>query len=249
MIEILILCAAGFAAGALNAVAGGGTFLSLPALIYVGVPPVTANATATVTALPGYIASAWGFREDIRSEGALGLRAILTVTVLGSIAGSFLLIATPGDAFLDIVPWLLLLATLLFATGPAMIGQFRKRSVASAGRLVSGVTVLAVAIYGGYFNGGLGIMLLAVFGLIGFTDLHGMNGLKNILSALLSLVSAVTLAAAGLVAWEHAVLMALCATVGGYLGARLSRRIVRTDLLRIFVTVVGLFMTVMFFTA
>jgi len=247
LVEILLLVGAGFAAGLLNAVAGGGTFLSLPALIYIGLPPVSANATATLIALPGYISSAWGFRHDMQREGVLSLWAIAVVGIVGSVLGALLLIITPGDTFLWVVPWLLLLATMMFAFGPRLLGAIQKRGVGSAGVGVSVAAILAVSVYGGYFNGGLGIMLLATFGFIGYVNLHGMNGLKNVLSAVVSLVSAVTFVAAGLIAWKPALVMAVSATIGGYLGARLSRRIVRTDLLRHFVTGIGLVMAVVFF--
>lgn len=247
MIDLILLIAAGAAAGVLNAVAGGGTFISLPVLIYLGVPPVSANATATFSALPGYVTGAWGFRHDLKAEGPLGLRGIAAVAVTGSIIGALLLIITPGEAFINIIPWLLLLATVLFATGPYLLSAIRRRGGGSAGPVLSGAIILAVSIYGGYFNGGLGIMLLAAFGLIGYVNLHGMNGLKNILSALLSLVSSVTFVLADLIAWEQAVVLALSAAVGGYVGASLSRRIVRMDLLRLFITAVGASITAAFF--
>ncbi|WP_410219364.1 sulfite exporter TauE/SafE family protein [Paracoccus sp. (in: a-proteobacteria)] len=247
MIELILLIAAGAAAGVLNAVAGGGTFISLPVLIYLGVPPVSANATATFSALPGYVTGAWGFRQDLKAEGSLGLRWIAAVAVTGSIIGALLLIITPGDAFMGIVPWLLLLATALFATGPYLLSTIHRRGGGNAGPVLSAAAILAVSIYGGYFNGGLGIMLLAAFGLIGYVNLHGMNGLKNILSALLSLVSSVTFVLADLIAWEQAVVLALSAAVGGYIGASLSRRIVQIDWLRLFITAVGASMTAAFF--
>ncbi|WP_112323028.1 sulfite exporter TauE/SafE family protein [Oceanibium sediminis] len=247
MFEFVLLCVAGFAAGVLNAVAGGGTFLSLPALIYVGVPPVSANATATLIALPGYLSSAWGFRDDMQAEGSLGLREILLVAALGSIIGALLLIVTPGETFLWVVPWLLLLATILFASGPYLLAAVRRRGLGDAGPVLSAGAILAVSIYGGYFNGGLGIMLLATFGLIGYRNLHGMNGLKNVLAVVLSLISALAFIAAGLIVWDLALGMAVSAALGGYVGARMSRRIVRTDLLRHFVTGVGATMALAFF--
>lgn len=247
MFDILLLALAGFAAGLLNAVAGGGTFLSLPALIYVGLPPISANATATLTALPGYVSSAWGFRHGVRAEGSLGLRIIIGIAAAGGVVGALLLVVTPGETFLWIVPWLLLLATVLFAAGPGLLRHLRRSDDSQAGPVVSGITIFAVSIYGGYFNGGLGIMLLATLGLIGYVNLHGMNGIKNALSAVLSLISALVFVKAGLIAWEQALVMALAATLGGYVGARWSRRIVRTDLLRYFVTGVGVVMTVIFF--
>ncbi|MCW8843968.1 MAG: sulfite exporter TauE/SafE family protein [Rhodobacteraceae bacterium] len=247
MFDFLLLAVAGLAAGLLNAVAGGGTFLSLPALIYVGVPPVSANATATLTALPGYISSAWGFRHDMTREGVLSLRAIIGVGAVGAVLGALLLTITPGDTFLWVVPWLLLLATVMFAFGPVLLGQIQTRGVGAVGVFGSGIAIALVSIYGGYFNGGLGIMLLATFGFIGYVNLHGMNGLKNVLSAVVSLVSSLTFIGAGLIAWEQAVVMAASSALGGYLGARMSRRIVRTDLLRHFVTVVGALMALVFF--
>lgn len=245
--DIFLVTAAGFCAGLLNAIAGGGTFLSFPALIYLGISPVGANATATLIALPGYISSAWGFRHDMQREAALSLWTIAVVGIVGAGLGALLLTITPGDTFLWVVPWLLLLATAMFAFGPILLRMVQKFGVGSAGVGVSSSAILMVSIYGGYFNGGLGIMLLATFGFIGYSNLHAMNGLKNILSAVVSLVSAITFIAAGLIAWKPALVMALSATLGGYLGARVSRRIVRTDLLRHFVTAIGLAMAAVFF--
>ncbi|WP_307537148.1 sulfite exporter TauE/SafE family protein [Paracoccus sp. PAMC 22219] len=247
MVELLLLIVAGFASGVLNAVAGGGTFITFPVLVYLGVPPVSANATATLSALPGYASGAWAFRNDIRAEGSLGIIGTLVIAAIGSIIGGVLLILTPGDAFLAIVPWLLALATLLFAIGPRLLIAIRQRGIGNAGHVVSGGVILAVSIYGGYFNGGLGIMLLAALGLIGYVNLHGMNGLKSALSALLSLISAMTFVYADLIAWEPAAALAVSATLGGYIGASASRKITRMDLLRIFITLIGTAMTIAFF--
>lgn len=248
-LDLALVCVAGFAAGALNAVAGGGTFLTLPALVYLGVPPVAANATATLTALPGYVSSAWAFRRDMRAEGSLGLRAILLVAIIGGVLGAGLLLVTSNDVFGGLVPWLLLLATGLFAVGPRLMAHLKRSGRKTAGPLLSAAVILGVSVYGGYFNGGLGIMLLAAFGLLGYVDLHGMNGLKNVLSALLSLVAAGTFIAAGLISWEHAIPMAAASAIGGYVGGRASRMITRTDYLRAFVIAVGLVMAALFFAA
>lgn len=246
MLTMLLLCVAGFAAGALNAVAGGGTFLTFPALVWTGVPPIMANATATFTALPGYLGSAWAFRRDIENEGALGLVWIILVAASGGLLGALLLLVTTAEAFNGIVPWLLLGATVLFAAGPKL-----QTTMIAGGRtcppLLTAIAIFAVSVYGGYFNGGLGIMLLAVFGLVGFRKLHGMNGLKNVLSSLLSAVSVVTYAAAGLIAWDAAIVLALATTVGGYIGARLARRIRNPSRLRVGIVMVGVTMTVVFF--
>ncbi len=246
MLTTLVLILAGLAAGALNAVAGGGTFLTFPALVWAGVPPVAANATATLAALPGYVGSAWGYRHDLRAQGPLGLRTIVVLAVLGGFLGALLLLVTPSTAFSAIVPWLLMLATVAFAAGPWLLRRITARG-RTVGAGLAGAMVLAVTVYGGYFNGGLGIMLLAVFGLVGFTDLNAANGLKNAVSAILSLVSVATYIAAGLIDWAHALPLALSCAAGGYVGAALARRITRPARLRGVITAVGAAMTVAFF--
>lgn len=247
MFTIVLLSLAGFAAGCLNAVAGGGTFLTFPALVYLGFPPVAANATATVAALPGYGGSAYAYRQDMASEGTLRMPALVVTAAAGGVAGALLLLVTPSEVFGGLVPWLLLVSTVLFAMGPKLMRELNRRGAGQAGPLLSGATIFAVSVYGGYFNGGLGIMLLASFGLLGHVNLHGMNGLKNVLSALLSLVSATTFAAAGLIYWREAVIMALAAATGGYVGAWLVRRMTRTGPIRAFIAAVGATMTVIFF--
>jgi uncharacterized protein len=247
MFSIFLLTIAGLLAGAINAIAGGGTFISFPALVWLGVTPIMANATATLTALPGYLGSAWAYRRDVKAEGALGLRTIVAVTALGGLSGAGLLLVTPGEAFIGIVPWLLLVATLLFAAGPRLMSAARSRGRAAPGPILSTGAIFVVAVYGGYFNGGLGIMLLAVLGLIGFTNLHGMNGLKNALSAVLSIVSVATYAVAGLIAWDSALVLAVATAVGGYIGARHARRIRHTELLRAAIVGAGAIMTLVFF--
>lgn len=247
MWELILVALSGFVAGLLNSVAGGGTFFTLPVLILIGIPPTMANATATLAVLPGYLSSSWAFRKNLRVEGALTLRKILITSCFGGLLGALLLIITTGEAFLWIIPLLLLVATILFAANPLLIKLIQKHKTGGLGSIVSSAAIFVVSAYGGYFSGGLGIMLLATFGWLGFTDLHGMNGLKNVLSALLSFVSAIAFIVAGLIAWEHALPMAICATIGGYVGARYSQKIVRTDLLRAFIILVGTGMTISFF--
>lgn len=125
MLEIFVLCVAGFATGALNAVAGGGTFISFPALVWLGVPPIMANATATLTAIPGYAGSAWAFRKDIAAEGALSLPVMLLISALGGLTGALLLTVTNEEVFMGLVPWLLLVATLIFAAGPKLLALLK----------------------------------------------------------------------------------------------------------------------------
>lgn len=243
LIAIPVLLAAAFVAGALNAVAGGGSFLTLPALVWTGVPALAANATGTAALLPGYLAGAWGFREDVQAPPGLSLGALALLSVAGGAAGAGLLLVTPDALFQRVVPWLLLLATVLFALGPRVAQALAGRQ-ARPWQAVAGV--LAVSAYGGYFNGGLGILLLALFTLLGQTHLNAMNGLKNGVSALLTTMAVGLYMAGGLVQWRQALLMALAATLGGYGGARVARRLPALWLRR-GIVLTGLLMAVLFF--
>ncbi|MDD2608150.1 MAG: sulfite exporter TauE/SafE family protein [Giesbergeria sp.] len=246
--DALLLLAAAFGAGALNAVAGGGSFLTLPALVWTGAPPVVANATGTVALLPGYLASVWGQRQDMQAPPGLSLWAVALLSLLGGALGAGLLLLTPHATFSRIVPWLLLLATALFAFGP-WLRQWASGTAGTAGaapRWRVGVGLLAVGVYGGYFNGGLGILLLAFWSLCGAMSLHQMNALKNGVSALLAAIAVAVYAAGGVVQWPQALLMMLAATAGGYTGARLARRI-PVPWLRAGIVLTGLAMAALFF--
>jgi len=243
MIDLLLLAAA-FLAGAMNAVAGGGSFLTLPALIYAGVPPVAANATGTVARLPGYASGVYGYRHDLAPVGDLGLPVLALVSLVGGLAGAGLLLVTPDALFRDIVPWLLLAATGLFAFGGALAARLRSVGLHGDGALLG--TLFVVSVYGGYFNGGLGILLLAQLSLFGMTDLNAMNGLKNLFSAVLTAIAVAAYAAGGAVDWPKAALMILAAVAGGYAGARVGRRIPPT-ILRAGIIAVGLTMSALFF--
>lgn len=243
MIELLLLTAA-FLAGAMNAVAGGGSFLTLPALIYAGVPPVAANATGTVALLPGYASGVYGYRHDLAPVDGLSLPVMAAVSLVGGLAGAGLLLVTPDAVFRDIVPWLLLAATGLFAFGGVLAARLRSVGLHGRGGLLG--TLFAVSVYGGYFNGGLGILLLAQLSLFGMTNLNAMNGLKNLFSAVLTAIAVVAYAAGGAVDWPKAALMILAAVAGGYAGARIGRRI-PPMVLRGAIIAVGLTMSALFF--
>lgn len=242
MHDYAVLILAAFAAGVLNTVAGGGTFLTFPALVYSGLPVVTANATSAVAVFPGYLAGAVGFRRELQSlKRGLLLRAA-GATVLGGLVGSLLLLVSSNEAFSAIVPFLLLIATSAFAFGDRIQSWARRHAALSERNPLGPVLV---SIYGGYFNGGLGIVLLALFSLQGMRDLNAMNGLKNGLSFLLSAISVAIFAVAGLVAWPQAVAMMLAATAGGYAGAPLARALPRSQV-RGIVIVVGVAMSMVF---
>jgi len=240
---LTVLSLAAFAAGALNAVAGGGSFLTFPALVLGGAPPIAANATGTVALLPGYASGTWGFREDLRPPPGLSLAVLLALSLVGGAAGAALLLLTPAPALRRIVPWLLLAATALFALAPRLVAAARH---GRPGRGAAAAGVLLVSVYGGYFNGGLGVLLLALFALLGHEDLNAMNGLKNLLSLALGAIAVALYAMGGVVLWREAVLMMAGTTLGGYVGARAARR-VPAPWLRGGIVATGLVMATLFF--
>ncbi len=234
---------AAFAAGVLNAIAGGGSFLTFPALVFAGVPPVAANATSAIAVSPGYLGSTLGFRPELRSLPATLLWREVVIAALGGLLGAGLLLITPAKVFSSIVPWLLLLATVLFALGPR-IAQLSGGAGHPRWRLPG---LLGVSIYGGYFNGGLGILLMALYTLTGESRLHTVNALKNLNSFVLSLLSVLAFALAGAIVWPQAVWMMLWATAGGWAGAHLARRL-PVQWVRALVIATGLVMSAVFFS-
>jgi len=242
MHDLMVLGVAAFAAGVLNTIAGGGTFLTFPALVFTGVPVVSANATSTVAVFPGYLGGALGFRREITTLENRFLFKVILATMVGGLTGSLLLLVSSNDAFSVVVPFLLAAATLAFAFGDRIRAWAEARKM-NAGESIG--TTLA-SVYGGYFNGGLGIILLALFSLWGMRDLHQMNGLKTLLSFVLSAISVVTFAVAGIVEWPQALLMMVAATAGGYAGAPLARILPRAAV-RATVIVVGAGMSALFF--
>ncbi|MGC2855271.1 sulfite exporter TauE/SafE family protein [Novispirillum sp. DQ9] len=244
MMGMVVLAVAAFCAGGLNAVAGGGTFLTFPALVMIGVPPIPANATSAIGVLPGYLSSAVSFRRDIGPVRGIGVPGLVAIGLVGGLGGALLLLVTPADAFSRLVPWLLLAATALFAAGPRLTRWLRGRG--AEGRLSAALGLLAVSVYGGYFNGGLGILLLALFSLLGLTDINTMNGLKNVLSAVLAAIASVAFAVAGIVSWPEAGVIMVASTIGGYVGGTLSRRI-PAPWLRAGIVAIGLVMSAIFF--
>ncbi len=243
MIDYPLLCLAGFAAGVINAIAGGGTFLTFPALVWAGVPPVAANATSAVAVFPGYVSSVLGFRRDLRGLPAGVLLRAALWSLAGGLIGGTLLLVSSDRAFSVVIPFLLLFATLAFAFQNRIVGRVRARArpVAANGA----VGLLGVSVCGGYFNGGLGIVMLALFALWGMRDLGLMNGLKNALSAIVSAISVAVFILAGIVAWPQALAMAAANVAGGYAGARLAR-VLPATVVRAVIVGVGLTMSVIF---
>lgn len=243
LVHAPLLAAAAFAAGALNAVAGGGSFLTFPALVFTGVPPIVANATSAVAVSPGYLGSTLGFKTELQAQPRALLWRETLVAGVGGVVGALLLLVTPGRLFSSLVPWLLLFATVLFAAGPWIARRAGGGQGHAAWRLPG---LAAVAVYGGYFNGGLGILLMALYTVVGESRLAVVNALKNLNSLVLSWLSVLAFALAGAIAWPQALLMMVAATVGGYAGAHLSKRLPVAGV-RVFVVVVGLVMSLLFF--
>jgi uncharacterized membrane protein YfcA len=246
----LLLVAAATAGGAMNAVAGGGSFLTFPSLLFAGVPAIPANATSAVALWPGSLASAWGYREDLAHEKRV-LRWFGAVSLAGGLAGALLLLLTPERTFRALIPWLLLGATAIFAFGPILARRLREAGslshrVTTRSLLWLSIVQLLVAVYGGYFGGGIGILMLAAFAAMGMEDIHAMNGLKAVLALLINGIAVVAFIVAGVVDWPAALLMVAGAVLGGYLGARGAKK-VDAKWLRVFVIVVGLTLTAYFF--
>ncbi|MDX6664619.1 MAG: uncharacterized protein QOG68_825 [Solirubrobacteraceae bacterium] len=218
--EWLLLVAAGFGAGAINSVAGGGSLLSFPALLAVGYPAVTANVTNLIAVLPGYLGGSFAYRDELRGQRGRA-RQLGALSAVGAAAGSALLLAGPDDVFASLAPWLILGACAALAARPLV----RVRTGRPRPMWVLFALVAAGAVYGGYFGAGLGIMLLAILGAFLPDDLHRINALKGLLSLVVALVSAVVVAVFGPVAWGPAGAMAAASLVGGHLGVGLARRL------------------------
>ena len=241
--ELSLLASASFIAGIINSIAGGGSFLTFPALVFTGVPTIAANATSAVAVFPGYLSGALGFAKELKEYPKSKFLLLITLSIMGGIGGSLLLLITPASVFSYIIPWLLGFATLLFAFGD-FVAKWAKKNSNSNGFL-GNLTTLIVCIYGGYFNGGLGIILLALFSTLGMRDIHLMNGLKNIMSFALSAASVVTFAIAGIVFWQQAIIMMIAATIGGYFGVVVARKLSKNTI-RTIIVIIGLVMTVIF---
>ena len=246
----LVVFFAGVAAGAINSIAGGGTLISFPALLWIGRDPILANATNAVALWPGSLAGAYGYRREL-STMRRWLLLLIVPSLLGGGAGAWLLLQTPSSTFERLVPFLILGATLLLAAQEMITRRLGIVARAHENPTRGWVTFvflfqLLVGLYGGYFGAGMGILMLAALGLIGLTDLHQMNGLKNILAVGINGIAAIYFALADAVVWGDALVLTLGAILGGYLGARVARHLGRR-FVRIAIVVIGIVMTIALF--
>ena len=252
LIQIIAILTAAFVAGMINAVAGGGTLITFPLLILFGVPPVVANATSTLALVMGTSGSLYGFRARIQ-EVRPWFKTFIPVSLLGGWIGSYLLTRGSEHSFARLVPFLVLFATLLFMLQGVMRRRVAHHAVVEmrgpAGRmpfLWAVIFQFFVSVYGGYFGAGIGILMLASLGFLGFADIHRMNTLKNVLGSLINLVAAVWFTACGLIDWPIMGVMTVGAVAGYFVGATYSQRLSQ-ERVRHLITAIGLIITVVMF--
>ncbi len=241
-----LMFVAAFAAGMVNSIAGGGTLLTFPLLIWLGLDPKVANATSTVALWPGLFGGLFGYRREMNDSSLMLMRLGVT-SVVGGGLGAWLLILTPSLTFARLVPFLILFATILFMLqGP--VNRWLRVPSPSSGSQKSWWTIAIIvqffsAMYGGYFGAGNGIWMLAAMGLLGLKDIHRANGIKNFLGICINSVAVIAFSISHLVAWPKALLMAVGALLGGYFGSRAAQRVGRTFIRRAIV-VIGFVITV-----
>lgn len=253
MIPLIILLVASILAGFANAVAGGGTFFSFPALTGIGLSSLVANATNAVAVTPGHALAAWSYRDTLkRAKGRLIIMWI--ASGIGAIAGAYLLTITPAKTFSALVPWLVLFATVSFAFGPAVQKAIQARKVATAidpdkkktVTVAAAITYMLASIYGGYFGAGQGIVLMTVLTLTGIDDIQEANAFKNAIATLCSLIAVIILAFKGIIVWKYGILMIVGATIGGLLGGKFAKSLDKKTL-RTIVIVIGTLLTIWYF--
>ena len=252
----LLLFIAAMLGGTLNSVAGGGSFITVPSLIFTRVLPVQANTTSTVALWPGSVASITAYRRELAKLNRVVILTLGATSLVGGVLGALLLLSTSQSTFLYLLPYLMLVATLLFAFSPRITTMLRKRSVKgiqekasiASWRALAGISFiqLIIAVYGGYFGGGIGIMILASLGIMGMENIHEMNGMKTVLQASINGVAVITFILARAVVWLPALVMVAGAIAGGYGGAYFARKL-DPRVIRVFVILVGTGMTIYFF--
>ena len=243
--QIIVLVGIGLFGGVWNAIAGGATLFTFPALMATGLPPVVANATNYLAFLPSNAAALPAYREELRGLGKT-LLPLLVVSGFGAIIGSILLLVSDPDFFVVLLPFLILTATCLFAFGDALRAWLLNTIGESRGNKAIYVGLFLSSIYGGYFGAGLGFILLGIAQLMGFSNFHIANSIKNLLATSLTILSTLVFGIGGLIAWPQAIAMIVGSTVGGYAGGRLAKR-VNTSYLRAVVITFGVVLSIVYF--
>jgi uncharacterized membrane protein YfcA len=249
--EAIFLFTAALVAGVLNSVAGGGGFIAFPALVVTGIPPINANATNTAALWPGTVASTGAYRNVLSREDRTLVLPLVVTGAIGGLIGAIVLLKTPQQTFLRLIPWLLLSATLLFCFSRRITRWIRERrgGETGAGHLsgASGALVqLVIALYIGYFGAGAGILMLALFALMGVENIHTMNGLKTLMASVCNAIALIAFIVARAIVWPQAILMVVGAAIGGYAGAYYAQKL-PPERVRQFVIVTGFAMSAYFF--
>jgi uncharacterized membrane protein YfcA len=241
---LLLAAAAGLLGGAMNALAGGGTFATMPTLIALGLPSPIANATSNVSLQPGALMSAWTFRKQLEPVGGIAVRWLAAITFVGGVIGALLLVATPARTFDLVVPWLLLLATLALGFGKRASEALHRHVAIGPRTLV--IAQLLLGIYGGYFGGGVGLMMVAAWGLLAGHEPHRLSGLRTLMLATANAAATIIFVSGNMVAWAFCVPMLLGALVGGWLGALLGKAL-PAHIIRVWTLIVTGVTTLVFF--
>jgi uncharacterized membrane protein YfcA len=244
VITVIVLAAAAFLGGAINALAGGGSLVTFPALLFAGLNPIDANASSVVALFPATFASVWAYRRRIFDVAEVSVTRLSIVSLVGGVLGALLLLFTPTAVFAGLVPWLVLFSTVIFAIGNfAPLDVIRRLELGPRGALVAH---LIVSVYGGYFGGGIGFLMLAALTLFGMRDINAMNGLKMWLVGIMTAASMVIFIVADVVRWAEALPMLLGSAIGGYVAARVAQRLDQR-LIKGFIIVLGTVVTAYFF--
>ncbi|MEH6575903.1 MAG: sulfite exporter TauE/SafE family protein [Amphritea sp.] len=251
-LELLFLFAAGFFGGIINSIAGGGSFITFPALLFVGVPPISANATNTFASCSGYMSGTYAFRKDLRAHRD-ELPRFIIISLVGGIFGAWLLLQTPEALFREAIPWLLLFATVLFIFGGQLNSALRQlssrhRHASAVGGILLMILLFGVCLYGGFFNAGLGIIALSYLALAGHTNMNAMNGLKLLISTCVSLIAIVLFIYNDVIAWYEGSIVLIGTLTGGYMAAHISRSLPQ-QYVRMFVILASIGITLYFFYA
>jgi len=240
ILSVFIVCAAAFLAGNLNALAGGGSFITLPALIFLGISPINANTTSAASLLPGYFGSVIGFKNLYRDLDRKHLITLASIASASSVLGALLLINTEDEVFISLLPWLILLATLLFIFNP------KRSNKEKSGNLTQFLGVSLVSVYGGYFNGGLGIATLAALSLGREMTIKHLSAIKSLLSFLLTSVSVCIFFISGYIEWSYVFYMMIFSAIGGFCGAKLTQALPEIAVRR-FIIFTGFLVTILLF--
>jgi len=242
-VTTVILIAAAFLGGALNSLAGGGTLVTFPALLFAGLNPIDANASSVVALFSGTFAGAWAYRRNILAVAEFSVIGLFVLSLVGGLIGALLLLWTPATIFAALVPWLILFATIVFAVGNfAPVETIQRIQLGPRSALTA---LFIIAIYGGYFGGGIGFLILAAFTLVGMRDINAMNGLKMGLVGVMTVTAILAFIVANVVRWPETLPMLVSSAVGSYMAAHWAQRLDQR-LIKGFVVVLGAGLTIYF---